>query len=87
MEGKTFELLEKVYAELLGFKKETVENFNEVKGQIIRLENDHGKKLDVLFDGYKQSMEGIEEINHKLDKLTDRVENQKIKLQVLKSVK
>jgi uncharacterized protein YaaR (DUF327 family) len=87
LEDQTFELLEKMYSELLGFKKETNERFDDIKGHIIRLENDHGKKLDVLFDGYKQSMEGIQEINHKLDKLTDRVENQEIKLQVLKSVK
>lgn len=87
LEDKTFELLEKMYSELLGFKKETTERFDGIEGHIIRLENDHGKKLDVLFDGYKQSMEGIETINHKLDKLTDRVENQEIKLQVLKSVK
>ena len=67
--------------------KEVNEQFKEVNGNIIRIENDHGRKLDVLLDGYKQNSEAITEINHKLDRLTDRVENQEIKLQVLKSVK
>jgi len=40
-----------------------------------------------LYDGYKQSIEGITELRVKLDKLTDRVENQEIKLQVLRSAK
>ena len=145
---KTFELMEKMYSELLEFKKETNERFDgmdgrldsmdgrfdgidsrldsmdsrfdgidsrldsmdrrldgmdtrldgmdsrfdsiegrldSVGGHLIRIENDHGAKLDVLLDGYKQNAENITEINHKLDKLTDRVENQEIKLQVLRT--
>ena len=58
---------------------------DSVGGHLIRIENDHGAKLDVLLDGYKQNAENITEINHKLDKLTDRVENQEIKLQVLRT--
>jgi uncharacterized protein YaaR (DUF327 family) len=87
LEDKTFELLERMYSELLEFKRETNEKLNDVKGHILRIENDHGQKLNVLLDGYKQNAEGITEINGKLDKLTDRVENQEIKLQVLKSAK
>lgn len=60
---------------------------DKVEGRLINIENDHGRKLDLLLDGYKQNSEDINEINHKLDRLTDRVENQEIKLQVLKSVK
>lgn len=62
-------------------------SFDGIRGHIARIENDHGRKLDLLLDGYKQNSEDISEINHKLDRLTDRVENQEIKLQVLKSVK
>lgn len=87
MEDKIFELLEKMYSEFVQFRQETNDNFGEVRGHIARIENDHGRKLDVLLDGYKQNSEDINEINHKLDRLTDRVENQEIKLQVLKSVK
>lgn len=49
---------------------------DRVEGRIIRIENDHGQKLNALLDGYKQNSEAITEINHKLDRLTDRVENQ-----------
>lgn len=101
MEDKTFELIEKMYSEFVQFRQETNEQFDgingklngvdsrldKVEGSIIRIENDHGRKLDVLLDGYKQNSEDIGEINHKLDRLTDSVENQEIRLQVLKSVK
>lgn len=87
MEDKTFALLEKMYSEFLEFRQEANDKFKEINGNIIKLENDHGQKLNALFDGYKQSIEGIKEINEKLDKLTDRVEKQEIKLQVLKSIK
>lgn len=55
MEEKVFELLTKMYSEM-------TEKFMEInnkldkkaeKSDIVRLENDHGKKLDSLFDGYK----------------------------------
>lgn len=94
MEDRTFELLEKIYSELLQFKQETNDRFDNndkrfdsmdnrfdsIENRIIRIENEHGQKLNVLLDGYKQNAENINEINHKLDKLTDRVENQEIKL-------
>ncbi len=96
MEDKTFELIEKMYSEFVQFRQETNEQFDgingklngvdsrldKVEGSIIRIENDHGRKLDVLLDGYKQNSEDIGEINHKLDRLTDSVENQEIRLQV-----
>lgn len=101
MEDKTFELLEKMYSEIIQFKQETNERFDgingrldgidgrldRVEGRIINIENDHGQKLNALLDGYKQNSEAITEGNYKLDKLTDRVENQEIKLQILKSAK
>jgi hypothetical protein len=41
----------------------------------------------VLYDGYKQSVEGIKGIKEKNAKLADRIENQEIQLKVLKSAK
>lgn len=54
---------------------------------MIRLENKIDENHKALYDGYKQSIEGLDEINKRLNKLSDKVENQKIKLQVLKSSK
>ncbi len=45
------------------------------------------KTHKALYDGYKQSIEKITEIEEKLDKLAYKVENQEITLKVLKSVK
>lgn len=96
MEDKTFELLEKMYIEMQGMKQNikgiegnirVIEENMTTKQDIVRLENKMDANDKALYDGYKQSIEGISEINKKLDKLTDRVENQEIKLQVLKSVK
>ena len=89
MEDKTFELLEKMYIEMQGMKKNIkgIEENMATKQDIVRLENKMDANDKALYDGYKQSIEGITEINEKLEKLTDRVENQEIKLQVLRSVK
>ena len=65
----------------------TKDDIIKINHSLVRLE----QKMDIhhkaLYDGYKQSIEGITDIKEKLEKLTDRVENQEIKLQVLRSVK
>lgn len=83
MDDKIFELLEKMYSDI---KK----RFDAVDGHIIRLENEHGHKLDALFDGYKQSYEKLQEhdnrfddIDSKLDNLSLKVINHDSKLEVL----
>lgn len=93
MEDKTFELLEKLYIEMQEMKqnmatkadianmatKDDISNM-ATKQDIVRLENKMDANDKALYDGYKQIIEGISEINDKLDKLTNRVENQEIKL-------
>jgi len=34
---------------------------DRVEGHITRIENEHGSRLDALFDGYRQLAEGQEE--------------------------
>jgi hypothetical protein len=87
VEDKTFELLEKMYSEFSEFRKETNTRFNKVEGHITRLEIEHGKKLDTLFDGYKQLAEGQEEIKSQLTELSFKVEKQDIQITVLKGSK
>lgn len=82
MEDKAFDLLEKMY-----IKMQQMEANMATKQDIVRLEDKMDTNHKALYDGYKQSIEGINEIRQRLDKLTDRVENQEIKLQVLKSAK
>ena len=97
MEDKTFELLTKMYSELTDFKKdmnefrkETKDELQGLKKDVIRIENDHGKKLDALFDGYQQTYEKLQEhdkrfddVESKLDNLSIRVTSHDSKLEVL----
>ncbi len=48
-EEKIFNLLEKVYFDL----QETKDRLGNVEKTVVRIENEHGRKLDALFDGYK----------------------------------
>ena len=92
MDDKTFELLEKMYSD---FNKrfDTLEvkiNQKADKTDIVRIENEHGKKLDALFDGYKQTYEKLQEhdkrfddVETKLDNLSIQVNGHESKLKVL----
>jgi len=66
---KLFELMEKMYEEIQEIKKEVRLNTNKIDDNtekidsvakvVFRIENDHGKKLEALFDGYKQNSEKL----------------------------
>ena len=86
MEDKTFELLTQMYSEMNKRFSEVNKRFDGVdekldgkadKADIVRLENEHGKKLDALMDGYQQLAEGQEEI----------VDKQELEITGLKAVK
>ena len=69
MDEKLFDLMSKMYNEIQDLKGEMQEGFKEVRGEIqdikkdiIRIEVEHGKKLDALFDGYKQNSEQLTRI-------------------------
>ncbi|WP_425449380.1 hypothetical protein [Dethiothermospora halolimnae] len=75
---KIFNLMEKMYSEFTEFKSEVKDLKTEVKGlktevsdikkTVIKIENDHGQKLDALFDGYKQNSEKLNEIEEEVKK-------------------
>ncbi len=97
VDDKTFELMEKMYNEFGIFKKdmtefrnETNKRFDTIDGHIMRIENEHGKKLDALFDGYRQTYEKLQEhdkrfddVETKLDNLSIQVNGHESKLKVL----
>jgi len=96
MDDKVFNLLEKMYVEIQEVKAnmatkqeltDTREEISHIRQDIVRIEDKMDSNHKALYDGYKQTIEGITELRVKLDKLTDRVENQEIRLQVLRSVK
>lgn len=69
--NKIYDLLEKVYFELQETKSELQETNLEVKGiknKVTIIEQDHGKKLDALFDGYKQNSDKLDKIEEEVSK-------------------
>ncbi len=93
MEDKIFEMLSKMYGEMqemkenMATKHEMQQDFNKINQTIVRLEDRMDANHKALFDDYQQSIEGINELRSKVDKLTDQVEHQEIKLQVIKGSK
>lgn len=72
---KLFELMTKMYNEMQeGFKKVNfrIDNVeNEVKGvkdRVTIIEQDHGKKLDILLDGYKQNADKLDRIEKEVSR-------------------
>jgi chromosome segregation ATPase len=95
MEEKMFELMEKMYSDLTSkidhigkdlqeVKTEVKQNSKEIstlKNQVTKIEIEHGKKLDALFDGYIQ-------VNSKLDRIDsqfEKIEDHEIRISVLEN--
>lgn len=89
MEDKTFELLTQMYSKMNKRFDEVNKKLDEKadKKDIVRLENEHGKKLDALMDGYQQLAEGQEEIKSQIAELSLKVDKQEIETTGLKAVK
>ncbi|KAB3529789.1 hypothetical protein F8154_14460 [Alkaliphilus pronyensis] len=80
MDDKIFNLLEKMYYEMHGMKDELRDDMLGMKDELraemrhgfVRLENKMDENHRALFDGYRQSIEAINETREKLEKLTDK---------------
>lgn len=83
MEDKTFELLTKMYGEFTEFKDNTNKKLDKLHEDVLCMEQDHGSKLQALFDGYKQTYEKLEVVEDKLDTLSEKVDRHDIKIQVI----
>jgi peptidoglycan hydrolase CwlO-like protein len=89
VEDKTFELMEKMYSEInkrfdsmqgdiQGIKgdiRQVKKEVRHVRNQVTRLEYEHGKKIDALFDGYKQLYEKLEEHDKRFDEHDKRFDD------------
>ena len=94
MKDESFELLTKLYSEFSTFRHETTgklatmdNRLNTIDNRTIRIENEHGEKLDALMDGYQQLAEGQEEIKSQIAELSLKVDKQEIETTGLKAVK
>ena len=61
-EEKIYNLIERLYKELIEFKDETKDNFSKTNQAITKIEHDHGQKLAALFDGYRQNADKLDRI-------------------------
>ena len=88
MEDKTFELLEKMYGELLSFKTNVNERFDGVEKRLYDVENEIKKlgatvdgevktKISSLYDGYITNTEKLDVIEGKTDVISAQQENLK----------
>jgi len=91
MEDKTFELLTKMYGEMQsGFArldKKIDDKIDSVKKDIVKLESKMDENHKALYDGYKQCMEGINELRKEVKEIDKKVETQEIELRVIKGGK
>jgi len=60
------------------------DRLSSVERSVILIENDHGAKLDALFEGYEQNTQAINELRKDVRSLEERVTTQEIKLRLVK---
>jgi predicted RNase H-like nuclease (RuvC/YqgF family) len=83
MEDRTFELLERMYSEFTEFRRETTDRLDGLRNDVLGIENNHGKKLEALFDGYRQHERKLDSIEQKVDSISEKVDRHDIKIQVI----
>lgn len=69
--NKMYNEMQGIKTEMQGIKTEVQgikTDVKDVKGRVINIENDHGKKLNMLFDGYKQNAEKLDRIEKQVSK-------------------
>lgn len=62
---------DRMYAEIQEIKKDVKNNTNKidsVEKTVLRIEQNHGSKLEALFDGYKQNSEQLVRIEKEVSK-------------------
>jgi iron-sulfur cluster repair protein YtfE (RIC family) len=67
-ENKIFDLLTQMYKDFTDFRQDTKEKLDTLGNQVTKIELDHGKKLEALFDGYVQNTKLLEEIQDEVSK-------------------
>ena len=94
MEDKTFDLLTKMYGEFSEYRKESNSRFDNIEGglsrlgnQVTALEHDLKKDISALYDGYKQTYEKLQDVEEKIDTLSDKVDKHDIKIQVIEGAR
>ncbi len=97
MDNKMFELMEKMYSEMLGMKKsqdnlqddicgikqEIIGVKQEVKQIGIKIEGEVIPKIEALFDGYKQNTERIGSLENKISDMDNKIDDLRLDINSL----
>jgi len=54
---------------------------------VTRIENDHGRKLEALFDGWKQNTEQLKRHGEILERIESKLEKHEVEIKVIKGSK
>lgn len=82
-EEKILQILSQIQTDISELKKES----QFIKNVTVRMESEHGGKLDALFDGYSANYELIDQIDPRITKLERTVEKLSFEIKYLKSAK
>lgn len=61
------------------------DDIKDLKKHVLIIENEHGKKLDTLFDRYIQVYEKASSLDKKVDKLSLQVESLNVEIGAIKN--
>lgn len=101
LEEKIYELITKLYNEMQNGFTNVRGDITDIKGDItdikgdisdlkkgqIRLEHEFKEAKTALFDGYKQTCDRLDSLEHKVDKLAVTVESHDVKIEVIRCTK
>ena len=81
---------ERLEGEMTGLKagQERLEARQErLEDIVIRIENNHGRKLEALFDGWKQNTEQLKRHGEILERIESKLEKHEVEIKVIKGSK
>lgn len=64
--------------------KDLKSEVRDIKNRLLIIEEEHGKKLDTLFDGYKQLYEEQQEMKKDIKDIKETLSAHELKLNVIK---
>ena len=67
IKGVQYEMQEG-FREAYNERQEIITELKDVKKTVIKIEDEHGKKLSTLFDGYKQNSDVLERVEKEVSK-------------------
>lgn len=93
MDEKIFELLEMLYTEVQDIKsnmatKDELANVEQnLKQEIVRLENKMDANHRALYDGYQLTYEKLEVLQEEVDEMNEKIEKQDFEFKVIRTAK